>query len=134
MRRALAGATVYLLILFALGFALGIVRVTQLIPRIGELAATLAEVPVMPTAAYFICRWSIRHWQVVHTPAVRWAMVGWFLLLLAVFETVLGMMLFGQTMEEVAAALATPAGMLGLTAQIIAALLPKTAEFRASSQ
>ncbi len=134
MRRALTAATVYFLILFTLGFALGIVRVPQLIPRIGEWAATLAEVPVMLTAAYVLCRWTIRRWRVDRAPAVRWAMVGWFLLLLAVFEIGLGMMLFGQTINEMGAALATPAGALGLTAQVIAALLPKTAEFRASSQ
>jgi hypothetical protein len=124
MGRALTAATAYFLILFTLGFALGIVRVLLLIPRIGEFAATLAEVPVMLSAAYFICGSTIRRWQVARAPSLRWAMVGWFLILLFLFEALLGAMLFGQTVDEMGAALATPAGILGLTAQVIAALLP----------
>jgi hypothetical protein len=124
MKRAIIAATVYFLALFALGFFLGTIRVIIVAPRIGVLAATFAEVPVMLTAAYFTCRWTLRHWRVPHTPAIRWAMMLWFLLLLFLCETALGAMLFGRTMAEQWAALATPAGVLGLSAQTIAALLP----------
>ena len=51
-------------------------------------------------------------------------MVLWFLALLFTFETLLGVILFGRTAAEQWAALATPAGLLGLSAQITAALLP----------
>jgi hypothetical protein len=124
MKRALIAATVYFLMLFALGFALGTIRVLAVAPRIGELAATLTEVPLMLTAAYFTCRWAITRWHVPRDPAARWAMVFWFLILLFLFETLLGAMLFGRTLAEQWAALATPEGLVGLSAQIIAALLP----------
>lgn len=85
MKRALIAASAYFLTLFALGFALGTIRVLAVAPRIGELAATLAEVPVMLAAAFFVCRWAIRRWQVPPGPAIRWTMVLWFLALLPVF-------------------------------------------------
>jgi hypothetical protein len=124
MKRALTAGTVYFLILFALGFVLGTLRVTVVVPRLGAFAATMAEVPVMLAAAYFTCRWMIRHWNVPPTLSIRLTMMAWFLLLLFLFETLLGTMLFGRTLNTQVAALVTPAGMLGLSAQMIAAFLP----------
>lgn len=122
-RRALAAGTIYFLALFALGFALGTIRVVLVAPRIGEFAATVAEVPVMLAAAYFVCRWAIRRWHVPQIPQVRWALVFWFLALLFMFETLLGTLLFGRTLADQWKALDSPAGFLGLSAQMIAALL-----------
>ena len=124
MKRALIAATVYFLVLFALGFILGTMRVLLVAPRIGVLGATLAEVPLMLTAAFFMCRWAVGRWQVPPTLSARGAMALWFLVLLAVFETLVGVALFGRTLAGTWAGLATSAGLFGLTAQAIAALLP----------
>lgn len=124
MKPGLGAATIYFLVLFGLGFILGTIRVLFVAPRIGVLGATLAEVPLMLTAALFLCRWSLERWRVPTTLSVRWAMVLWFLMLLAVFETLVGVALFGRTLAETWTGLGTPAGLLGLTAQAIAALLP----------
>jgi hypothetical protein len=124
LKRALIAATAYFLALFALGFALGAIRVMFVAPRFGQLAATCAEVPVMLAAAFYICHWAIQRWQVPRTDVIRWAMVPWFLALLLIFETLLGVTLFARTLAEQWAALATSAGLLGLSAQTIAALLP----------
>jgi hypothetical protein len=124
MKRALTAATAYFLVLFALGFILGTIRVLFVAPRIGVLNATLLEVPVMLAAALFMCRWLIGRWQVPPTLSMRWAMALWFLVLLALFETLVGVVLFERTLVETWAGLFTPAGLLGLTAQAIAALLP----------
>jgi hypothetical protein len=124
MARALAAATFYFLSLFALGFVLGTMRVLLVAPRIGVLAATLIEVPIMLTAAFFASRWVLRRWQVPPAVPVRGAMALWFLVLLVLFETLLGVTLFGRTLAGTWAGLASPAGLIGLTAQIIAALMP----------
>lgn len=124
MNRPFTAATVYFLALFALGFLLGTIRVLFVSPRIGELAATLLEAPLMLIAAFFLCRWVVGRWRVPPDLAARGAMVLWFLLLLILFETLLGIALFGRTLGEIWAGLATPAGLVGLTAQTIAALLP----------
>ncbi len=124
MKRTLIAATFYFLVLFALGFVLGTIRVLFVAPKLGVLSATLLEVPLMLTAAFFVCRWAIRRWQVLSGLSGRGAMVLWFLLLLALFETLVGVALFGRTWAGTWAGLATPAGFIGLTTQIIAALLP----------
>ena len=124
MKRALIAATIYFLALFTLGFVLGTVRVTVVAPRVGPLAAMLAEMPVMLVAAYFTCRWSVRRWRVSPTATARWAMALWFLVLLSSVETLLGAALFGRSMAEQWTALATPSGLVGLSGQIIAASLP----------
>jgi hypothetical protein len=124
MSRTLTSATVYCLTLFALGFVLGTIRVLFLAPQIGEMGATLVEVPVMLGAAFFLCRWVVGRWLVSPELAVRWGMAFWFLVLLFLLETLVGVALFGRTMSDTLAGLATPAGLIGLTAQVIAALLP----------
>jgi hypothetical protein len=124
MKRALTAATVYFLALFALGFVLGTIRVLFVAPQIGVLRATLLEVPLMLAAAFFMCRWTVRRWKVSPALAARWVMGLWFLVLLALFETLLGVTLFGRTLAETWAGFAKPAGIIGLTAQAIAALLP----------
>lgn len=117
-------ATAYFVALFALGFVLGTVRMLAIVPRFGPLLATLAEVPVMLVAAVFACRAAIRRWQVSRAAPIRWAMVLWFVALLFICETLLGTALFGRTAAQQWAALATPAGLLGVSAQLLAALLP----------
>lgn len=124
MKRTLIAGLVYFIALFTLGFVMGTVRVLFVAPRFGQLVATLAEVPVMLVAALFACRWAIRRWQVSRAASARWAMVLLFLALLVIFEALLGVALFGRTPVQQWAALATSAGMLGLSAQFIAALLP----------
>ena len=124
VKRALRASTVYFLIIFALGFVLGTIRVLFVAPRLGELAATAAELPFMLTAAWFICCWAIDRWHVPSDAIVHWAMALWFLALLTVFEMSLGAILFDRSPDEQWAALSTPAGYLGLSAQIIPAALP----------
>jgi hypothetical protein len=124
MKRALTAATVYFLMLFALGFALGTIRVLLVAPQIGVLGATLMEVPLMLIAAFLMCLWAVGRWQVPPGLVTRGAMTLWFLVLLALFETLVGVALFGRTLAGTWAGLATPAGLIGLTAQAIAALLP----------
>lgn len=124
MNRTLKAATVYVIALFALGFVLGTIRVLFATPWMGELGATLMEVPLMLAAAYVICRWVIERWQVPPALSARGAMALWFLVLLGLFETLVGVALFGRTLADTWSGLATPAGLIGLTAQILAALLP----------
>ena len=120
MKRALLAATAFFIALFALGFVLGTIRVLFVAPQVGSLIAVLMEVPVMLHA----CRLTVRRWRVADTLAIRGAMVVWFLMLLAVFEATLGKLLFERTLAEQMAALATSAGLIGISAQIAAALLP----------
>jgi hypothetical protein len=130
VKRAILAASVYFLALFSLGFALGTIRVLLIAPRFGPLAATIAEAPIMLIAAFWACRWTIRRWRVPRAIITRLAMALWFLVLLFLFEISMGSALFGRTISEQWAVLATSAGLIGLTAQVISALLPTVVERR----
>lgn len=124
-------ATVYFVALFALGFVLGTIRTLFVVPRLGLLAATAVEVPVMLAAGWLACRWIVRHWQVPPVTRLRWIMALLFLALLLVFEASLAAILFDRSLTDQWASLRTPAGSLGLAAQIIAASMPMWVGMRA---
>jgi hypothetical protein len=56
MRRALLAGLAYFAVVFAVGFALGTVRVLWLAPRLGERIAEIAEMPFMIAASWFAAR------------------------------------------------------------------------------
>ena len=124
MKRALIAATVYVALVFALGFAVGTFRVLFVVPRLGLLWATLAELPLMLIAAFFLCRWTMGRWVVPRDVATRLVVIAWFILLLLFLEISLGTIMFGQSLAEQAAAVMKPAGLIGLCGQLTAALLP----------
>lgn len=123
MIRAISVGAVYFLLVFTAGFLLGTVRTLILIPHVGPLIATLLEVPFMLVVGYAACRFVLRCWPV---RTQRWMMVPSFLMLLALFEWQLGLLLFGVTATQQWANLATPAGLVGLSAQVLVALIPLT--------
>ncbi len=124
MIRALLAATVYFLLVFAAGFALGAVRVILVVPRLGVFAATLIEIPLMLAVAFLACRLVLDHWQVPPLPVLRWTMATWFVAMLTLCEYQLGILLFDRSAGQQWALLASPAGLAGLGAQLLAALLP----------
>lgn len=117
MRAAAAGA-VYFLILFAAGFVLGTLRVLVVAPRLGEVPAVLLELPLMLAASWVVCGFLARHMHVAagFTQRAIMGFIGFALLMLA--EIALGLFGFGRTFEMQLAALAAPAGMIGLAGQI----------------
>ena len=123
MRAALAGA-VYFLVVYAVGFALGTVRVLLVTPRLGATAAVLIELPFMLTASWFACRHIVRRMAVAPFPSARLAMGASAFALLMLVETVVGMAAFGQTPAAQIAALHEMAGLIGLGGQVMFALFP----------
>ena len=51
---------IYFLIVFVLAFLFGIVRVTVLVPRVGERYAELAEMPLLFVVIFFAARWLVK--------------------------------------------------------------------------
>lgn len=124
MATAFRAGLAYFLIVFALGFALGTLRVSFGIPLLGEIGAVLIEIPVLLTAAWFVCRWLIAKFAVPKTMTARLAMGGIAFAVLMIAELAFSVLLFGRTATEYAAGFAHPAAWLGLAAQIMFAAFP----------
>lgn len=62
-------AALYFLALFAIAIALGTVRVLWAVPRFGERAAELAEMPLMLAAIFAAARWVVRHFSIPPAPS-----------------------------------------------------------------
>lgn len=124
MPAAIRAGFVYFLIVFAIGFGLGAIRVGFIIPRIGELAATLAELPVMLALAWPLCRRIVHRFGVPPGVSARLAMglVAFGLLMLA--ELALSVTLAGRTPAQHWALYHGLAAQIGLAGQIIFAAFP----------
>ena len=124
MAAALRGGILYFALVFALGFAFGVVRQTLVIPRVGELAAVLLEVPMLLALAWPICRRVVRRCAVPRALPDRlvMALVAFGLLMLA--ELLLAVTLAGQTPAQHWARYAELPVQIGLAGQILFALIP----------
>ena len=118
-----AGAA-YALAVFAVGFAIGAVRVTVVEPAVGAAVAVAAEAPLMLAASWFICRAVVRRAAIPSRRAARLAMGGWAFALLEAAETALAILAFGRSPGQILTAAGSVAGTIGLAAQSAFALLP----------
>ena len=117
---------IYFVLVFALGFLLGIVRTLflQAVPDAGRLTGVLIELPIMLGASWFLCRGLVRRFAVVSTVAARAVMGGLAFALLLLAELLLGALLFGRGPAEQVALYAEASYALGLLAQIGFGLMP----------
>ena len=115
-------ALAYWLGVFALGFVLGTVRTLWLEPALGALAAVALELPVMLAASWWWAgRVLVRHPLPSRRAALGTGLLAFTLLLAG--EGALALAL-GQTGAQWLAALARPAGALGLAGQVLFGLMP----------
>lgn len=124
MRAAVFAGSLYFMVVYALGFALGALRMDMLVPRLGELGAVAVELPVILAASWSASAWFTGSFRVPRTSIARLAMGGLALALLLVTEVTVGMLLFTRSPAAQLAALGTPAGLLGLAGQLAFGLVP----------
>lgn len=122
--KVLKAGLAYFAIMFATGFVLGALRVSLVAPRLGELGAVLIELPLMLAASWFVCRRLTAIMAVPARVADRLAMGGLAFVLLMITELALAGPLFGRSISQSLAAMATDAGLLGLSGQILFGLVP----------
>jgi hypothetical protein len=93
-------AAVYFGIVFGVGFLLGVVRVPLLVPRFGERAAELAEMPLMFIAIYLAAGCVVRRYGALVTPG-GWVLSGVAALgFLLCAELLLAVVLAGRNLAE----------------------------------
>ena len=117
-----AGA-VFFAIVFAVAFVFGTFRVLVLVPRIGVFWAVLLEGPVLLTVSWIVARWCVRRFAVPALVGARALMgVMAFGLLMA---AELGMTLVsGGSVAGQIAGYGSPAGAIGLAAQVTFGVIP----------
>lgn len=114
----------YTLVVFAIAFALGALRVTLVVPRVGELVAVLLETPLVLAVSWWASRACVRRYAVsAHAPA-RLLMGAIAFTLLMLFELSLSVLVLGESLAHYLARLASTAGLVGLAAQGAFALIP----------
>jgi hypothetical protein len=114
----------YFALVFVLGFVLGTIRVLALTPRIGELASTLMELPIILTAAWIICAWLVKRFALVARWPARLGMGTIAFVLLMMAEAGLSVLVLGNRFEAYLGEFGTPAGVLGLGGQLVYAAFP----------
>ena len=119
-----AMAGLYALGAFFAGFGLGALRILVLTPLTGPVIAVMVELPVMLFISLAICRAILSQDWASRALSHRAAMGVAAFALLMTLEMLVGLLLFQQPVSGVFAALAAPAGLLGLAGQVLFALLP----------
>lgn len=121
--RVFVAALAYWGIVFVLGFVLGFIRVTWVIPLVGLMPATLMELPIILTASWFASGWLVRRFAIVSGGDALIAGALAFAILM-VAECALALALNGQSPAEWLAGLRQPHALLGLAGQVMFALMP----------
>jgi len=94
LARAVRAGVVYFLVVFGFGFVFGVVRVLLLVPRVGERAAELIEMPLMLAVIVLAARWLVRRAPTM--PVGAFLVVGWLALgLLIAAELTLAWLMSG---------------------------------------
>jgi hypothetical protein len=108
---------------FALGFALGTIRVLWVIPLVGLMPATLIELPLILPGSWLAAGWLVRRFRIASTEeALAAGALAFAILMLA--ECALASVLTGQSPAEWLAGLRQPHALLGLAGQVVFALMP----------
>lgn len=129
--RIASAAIVYWAMVFALGFVLGTIRVTWVIPVVGLLPATIIELPIILSASWFAAGWLVRRFRIVSAEEALAVGALAFAILMAA-ECALAVTLMGQSPAQWLTGLATPHALLGLAGQAVLALMPWLIVRRAS--
>ena len=114
-------AAAYFLPVFTAAFMLGVVRQLLVIPLTGPLIAVAAEVPVILVLSWWMAGKILRRWPLPLQGRLAMGALAFGILMLAELALALAL---GQTPRQFIAAMASPAGALGLAGQVGFALIP----------
>lgn len=124
MSKAFAAGIVYFAIVFAAGFMLGAVRVGALAPAVGDVAATLIELPFILGASWAACLFVIARFKVPARAPARLTMGAVAFAFLIGAEIALGLGLMDRRLAAQFEAMRAPAALIGLAGQVLFALFP----------
>lgn len=114
----------YFAMLFGIGFALGLVRVPLLEPKLGARAAELVEAPIMLLAITLVGRWTGRSVGTAYGAAMKLAVGVLAVVLVLGADVVVGVVLRGMTVREVVTERDRVAGIVYYALVVWAAAAP----------
>ena len=123
-RKAVKAGMAAFAVVFATGFVLGTIRVLAVAPYLGSLTAVAIEVPLMLIASWAVTSWAIERWGVDRRLSARIEMGAIAFMLLIAFEAMFGIAAFGQSSRQWLSSFFTPAGAVGLIAQLAFGFMP----------
>lgn len=118
-----AGAA-YFALVFGAGFALGLMRVPFLVPRVGERIAELMEAPVMLIVIFFASRYIARRFALASSARLAVAVGVFALMLLVAAELLLVITLQGRDVAGYVAGRDPVSGSVYLASLVLYALMP----------
>lgn len=123
-------ALVYFALVFGAGFALGLIRVPFLVPRLGERYAELLEMPFMLVAIVLAARFVVRRYRLIRTASSSLAVGAAALALLLVAEWLLGLWLEDRSFADYLADRDPVSGAVYALMLLVFALMPRVAARR----
>lgn len=114
----------YALSVFAIGFALGAIRVSLLVPRLGDTSAVLLEMPFILAASWKISRWSVKRQGLLADTSGASLMGAIAFVVLMFAEWVTSALFFNRTAGEFLAGFWSAPGAIGLAGQLCFASFP----------
>ena len=114
----------YCAIVFAAGFALGVLRILALAPRLGETTSVLVELPVMLLISWFACRWVVAQSQLSSRVRDRLIMGGTAFAVLMAAEISVSLLALGRTFQGHFSHYTSLHAQLGLAGQVAFAFFP----------
>ncbi len=123
-RQSIKAGLAYFALVFGAGFVLGVLRVTLLVPRLGERMAELSEMPLMFAVIVFAARFVIRRFTVPPPIAARLGTGLLALALLLAAELLLAVVLQDRALADYVASRDPVSGSAYLAMLVLFALMP----------
>lgn len=124
MPRAIKGGLAYFAMVFGAGFILGVVRVSFLVPRLGERLAELAEMPIMFLIIMVSARSVTHRFAIPPSASARLGMGVLALGLLLAAELILAVALQDRSLADYIASRDPISGTVYLVMLVLFAVMP----------
>lgn len=112
----------YFAVIFTFAFAMGVVRVLLVAPRLGPTAAVLIEVPILVLASWIVAHRLLRNRILTLTQCAAMGAIAFTLTLMC--EAALAALMLRESLGDWVSALVTPLELVGLAGQIVFGLMP----------
>jgi hypothetical protein len=123
-RTAFLAGIAYTIAVFVFAFAVGTIRVTLVVPRLGPLLAVIIEVPIVLAVSWLASLWCTRRFKVSRDAGARTLMGAVAFTFLMLLELGFSVFVFGEPVRHYFAKYTSMPGAIGLVMQGCFATLP----------